>query len=305
MEKKFVYINNKFIPEEEASIPVMTHGFLYGTSVFEGIRAYYNEENSQLYAFRLEEHFERLLRSAKIMHININKTVEELCDITKELLSRNNYHTDVYIRPTAYKSHQSVRTHMLDSKDDILIFSVPLGETLKIDEGLRVCVSNWRRTSDNAIPPRAKIGGAYANTALVATDAKLAGFDEAITLSENGEVMEGSTMNLFLVIDNKLVTTSRNCGILEGITRNTIIELAKNKGLEVEERRIQRSELYFAKEAFFCGTSAQICMITSIDNRIVGDGKIGKISKMLQKEYFDTVHGKIPEFKKWCREIYD
>lgn len=302
---EFVYINEEFVPREKAVIPVMTHGFLYGTSVFEGIRAYYNEEENQMYAFRLEEHFERFLKSAKIMHINVGKNIEELCKITKELIQKNHYKTDVYIRPTAYKSHESVRTHMLDSTDGLIIFSVPLGETLNTTKGLKVCVSNWRRTCDNAIPPRAKIGGAYANTALVATDAKLAGFDEAITLGENGEVMEGSTMNLFLVIANKLVTTSSNSGILEGITRNTIIELAKNKGITVEERRIQRSELYFAQEAFFCGTSAQICFITNIDNRPVGNGQIGDVSKLLQKEYFDTVHGKKSQYKKWCNKIYD
>lgn len=302
---EFVYINDNFVLKEKATIPVMTHGFLYGTSVFEGIRAYYNAEENQMYAFRLEEHFERLLRSAKIMHINISKSVEELCTITKELLKKNKYKTDVYIRPTAYKSHESVRTHMLDSKDGLIIFSVPLGETLDTIKGLSVCVSNWRRTCDNAIPPSAKIGGAYANTALVATDAKLAGFDEAITLGENGDVMEGSTMNLFLVIDNKLVTPSSNSGILEGITRNTIITLAKDNGLEVAERRIKRSELYYATEAFFCGTSAQMNMITSIDNRLVGNGQIGEVSKMLQKEYFDTVHGKKVQYKKWCQKIYD
>lgn len=302
---EFVYMNGKYTEKENAVIPVMTHGFLYGTSVFEGIRAYYNSEENQMYAFRLEEHFERFLRSAKIMRIELAKSVDELCEITKELLKKNEYKTDVYIRPTAYKSNESVRTHMVGSTDGLIIFSVSLGETLDTTKGLNVCVSNWRRTSDNAIPPKAKIGGAYANTALVATDAKLAGFDEAITLSEAGEVMEGSTMNLFLVIDDVLVTTSSNCGILEGITRNTIIELAKNRGLKVEERRIQRSELYFAQEAFFCGTSAQINIITSIDNRLVGDGKFGKIATMLQKDYFDTVKGKIPQYRKWCRKVYD
>lgn len=303
--KEFVYIDGQFTEKENAKISVMSHGFLYGTSVFEGIRAYYNSEENQLYAFRLEEHFERFLKSAKIMHINIEKTVEELCDITKELLQKNDYKTDVYIRPTAYKSHESVRTHMLNSTDDLIIFSVPLGETLTTQKGLNVCVSNWRRTSDNAIPPRAKIGGAYANTALVATDSKLAGFDEAITLSETGYVMEGSTMNLFLVFGDTLVTPSADCGILAGITRNTILEIAKNRNIKTEERRVQRSELYFADEAFFCGTSAQVCYISGIDNRVVGTGNIGKITQMLQKDYFDTVQGKISQYKKWCRKIYD
>jgi branched-chain amino acid aminotransferase len=300
---ELVYINDKFVEKEHASIPVMTHGFLYGTTVFEGIRAYYNKEEDQLYIFQLEKHFERLLKSAKVMHIDIKKSIKELCEITKSLLKQNNYKTDVYIRPTAYKSHESVLTHMLNGSDGLIIFAVPLGETLNTKKGLKVCVSNWRRTSENAIPPRAKIGGAYANTALVATDAKLAGFDDAITLSENGEVMEGSTMNLFLVIDGKLVTPSSNCGILEGITRNTIIKIAKDKGIEVEERIVQRSELYFAQEAFFCGTSIQICTIESIDNRIIGHEQ--KISKIIQDEYFNIVQGKNPKYKNWCEKVYD
>lgn len=303
---EFVYMDGNYVEKEKATIPVMTHGFLYGTSIFEGIRAYYNPEEKQLYAFRVPEHFERLKRSAKVMHMQVTNSVDELCDITKTLLNKNNYQEDTYIRPTMYKSAQKIGTHLLNNTDSLLIFSVAMGDYIDTSKGLRVCVSNWRRTSDNAIPPRAKIGGAYANAALIATDSRLAGFDDAIVLSENGTVTEGSAMNLFLVMDGKLVTTQTTDNILKGITRDTIIELAKDVlGLEVIERVIDRTELYIADEAFYCGTGAQVSPIVNIDNRDLGDGKVGPISSKLQKLYFDVVKGRVPEYKKWCMPIYD
>lgn len=303
---EFVYMDGKYVEKEKATIPVMTHGFLYGTSIFEGIRAYYNPEEKQLYAFRVPEHFERLKKSAKIMHMNINYSIDELCDITKTLLKKNNYTQDTYIRPTAYKSAEKIGTHMINNPDSLLIFTTPMGDYIDISKGLNVCVSNWRRTSDNAIPPRAKVGGAYANAALIATDARLAGFDDAIVLSESGEVTEGSAMNLFIVVDGKLVTTQTTDNILQGITRNTIIQLAKEiMDIEVVERVIDRTEVYIADEAFYCGTGAQVSPIVKVDNRILGDGKVGPISLELQKLYFDVVKGRVPKYKKWCMPIYD
>lgn len=302
---EFVYMDGKYVEKENATIPVMTHGFLYGTSIFEGIRAYYNEDEKQLYAFRVPEHFERLRKSAKVMHMNVDNTTEELCAVTKTLLNKNKYQQDTYIRPTLYKSSQKIGTHMVNIPDSLLIFSVVMGDYIDISKGLKVCVSNWRRTSDNAIPPRAKIGGAYANAALIATDARLAGFDDAIVLSEDGTVTEGSAMNLFLVMDGKLVTTQSTDNILQGITRDTIITLAKDLGLEVEIRVVDRTELYVADEAFYCGTGAQVSPITNIDNRNVGDGKVGPISSKLQKLYFDVVKGRVPKYREWCMPIYD
>lgn len=302
---EYVYMNGDYVEKEKATIPIMTHGFLYGTSIFEGIRAYYNEEENQMYAFRVREHFERMEASSKIMRIGTTKTVDELCEITKTLLKKNNYRTDAYIRPTAYKAAERVGTHLLNNPDALMIFTTPLGQYLDLSKGLRVCVSAWRRNSDNATPPRAKIGGAYANAALIATDAKLAGFDDAISLSEQGDVTEGSAMNLFLVFKGKLVTSMTTDNILQGITRNTILTLAKDLGMEVEERVIQRTELYLADEAFYCGTGAQVSPIVSIDNRDLGDGKIGPVSTKLQQLYFDVVKGKVEKYKKWCMPIYD
>lgn len=302
---EYVYMDGEYVEKEKATIPVMTHGFLYGTSIFEGIRAYYNPEEKQLYAFRVPEHFERLKASGKIFHLGVKQSVEELCKVTKTLLQKNKYTQDVYIRPTAYKSAQRIGTHMLDNPDSLLIFTTPMGEYIDINKGLKVCVSNWRRTSDNAIPPRAKIGGAYANAALIATDAKLSGYDDAIVLTENGDVTEGSAMNLFLVMDGKLVTTATTDNILKGITRETVKQLATDLDIEVVERTIDRTELYVADEAFYCGTGAQVSPIVSIDNRNLGDGKIGKISSKLQKLYFDVVKGRVPEYKHWCMPVYD
>lgn len=303
---EFVYMDGNYVEKEKAVIPVMTHGFLYGTSIFEGIRAYYNPEENQLYAFRVPEHFERLKISAKVMHMKVENSVDELCEVTKTLLKKNGYKEDTYIRPTMYKSAQKIGTHLLNNTDSLLIFSVPMGDYIDTSKGLKVCVSNWRRTSDNAIPPRAKIGGAYANAALIATDSRLAGFDDAIVLSEDGRVTEGSAMNLFLVMDGKLVTTQTTDNILKGITRDTIMQLAKEVlGLEIIERVIDRTELYIADEAFYCGTGAQVSPIVNIDNRDLGDGKVGPISAKLQKLYFDVVKGRIPEYRKWCMPIYD
>ena len=302
---EYVYLKGEYVEADKAFLPVRTHAFLYGTSVFEGIRAYYNSEENQMYAFRVAEHYQRLINSAKVMWMNSPHSISEYCEITKELLKKNNYKQDAYIRPTLYKSSIKVGPTLTDNEDSFLIFTTPFGDYFESGRGLKLCVSSWRRTSDNAIPPRAKISGAYANSALIKTDAHEAGFDDAIVLSENGQVTEGSAMNIFLVINNKLVTTSVTEDILTGITRNTIIELSKDLGIEVEERTIDRSELYLADEAFCCGTGAQIVHIESIDNRPIGNGEIGQITRKIQDLYFDVVKGKVEKYKKWCLPIYD
>lgn len=303
---EFVYMDGEYVEKEKATIPVMTHAFLYGTSIFEGVRAYYNEEEKQLYAFRVPEHYERLLKSAKIMHMQCKNTVEEYCDITKKLLQKNGYMQNAYLRPTLYKGAEKIGPGLIDNPDKFLIFTLAMNDYINTSKGLKVCVSNWRRNSDNAIPPRAKVSGAYANTALIVTDARLAGFDDAIALSEDGTVTEGSAMNLFIVLDGKLVTTKSTDNILQGVTRNTVMQLAREvMDLEVEERVIDRTELYVASEAFYCGTGAQISPIVNIDNRNLGDGKVGPIASELQKLYFDVVKGKVPRYKKWCMPIYD
>lgn len=302
---EYVYLKGEYVESDKALIPVRTHAFLYGTSVFEGIRAYYNKDEDQMYAFRVKEHFERMMKSAKIMWMKCPHTVEECCEITKELLKRNNYKADAYIRPTLYKSSIKVGPTLTDNEDSFLIFTTPFGNYFGEERGLKLCVSSWRRNSDNAIPPRAKVSGAYANAALIKTDAHEAGFDDAVVLSENGQVAEGSAMNIFFVINNKLVTSNCTDDILIGITRNTVIELAKELNIEVEERSIDRTEVYLADEVFCCGTGAQIVPVESIDHRLIGDGKTGNITKQIQDLYFRVVRGQVPKFKEWCMPIYD
>lgn len=305
-QDNIVFLNGEYLPYSEAKLPVRNHAFLYGTSVFEGIRAYWNEEEKQLYAFKMKEHFERIFNSCKIMRMDPKYSIQEYCDITVKLLKDNNYKADTYIRPTIFKMAEKVGPGLYDNPDGYLIFTTPLGQYCDLTKGLSVCVSNWRRVDDNAIPPRAKISGAYANTALIVSDAKIAGFDDAIVLSESGQVTEGSAMNLYLVENGKLVTTKITDNILIGVTRNTIKELAQNEfGIEVIERDIDRTELYIADEAFYCGTGAQVSPITKIDNRPVGDGKIGPITKKIQELYFDVVKGKVPKYKHWCVPVYD
>ncbi len=302
---EFYFMDGEYVEASKAVIPVRTHAFLYGTAVFEGIRAYWNEEEKQLYAFRVPEHYERLLRSAKIMCMASPYTVEEHCEITKKLLAKNNYKEDCYMRPTLYKSAQKVGPGLYDNKDSYALITNKMGDYIDTSKGLRVCVSSWRRNSDNAIPPRAKVAGSYANAALIKTDAHNMGFDDAVVLDEAGQVTEGSAMNLFLVQNGKLVTTMKTDNILVGVTRNTIIELARDVlGIETEERAIDRTELYISDEAFYCGTGAQVSPIVEIDNRKLGNGTVGPIAKDLQKLYFDVVKGRVPKYKKWCMPVY-
>ena len=302
---EYVFMDGEFVPENNANISVKTHAFLYGTSIFEGIRGYWNEEEKQLYVFRMREHYERIHRSARIMHMKPAYSVKEMCDLTIELLRKNAPETDTYIRPTIYKSTQAIGPK-LTGKDSFLVFTCPLGNYVDVTKGLSVCVSSWRRLDDNMIPPRAKVGGAYANTALIITEALNAGYDEALVLSSEGHVTEGSAMNFYLVENGKLVTSPITDNILIGITRDAVKQIAQNEfGLEVVERPIDRTELYISDEAFYCGTGAQISPITKIDSRPVGDGKVGSITKKIQDLYFEIVRGKVDKYKNWCTPVYD
>ena len=254
----------------------------------------------------MKEHYERMLRSGKIMFMNSPYTVEEYMNQTVELLRKNEYKQDVYIRPTLYKSAIKVGPGLYDNEDSYCLFTTPFGAYYDAEAGLNVCVSSWRRTADNAIPPRAKVTGAYANAALIKTDAHNFGFDDAIVLSEDGQVTEGSAMNLMFVQNGKLITTPSTDDILVGVTRNTVIELAHELGLEVVVRPVDRTELYIMDEMFVCGTGAQITPIASVDRRMIGNnGKIGPVTSKLQKLYFDVVKGKVDKYKHWCTPVYD
>ena len=303
------YFNDEFILLKDASINIMTHAFQYGTGIFEGIRGYWNEDEKQMYIFRMKEHYERLTQNSKLLMLELDKTVDELCEITVELMKRNKPDCDMYIRPNVYKAGIIVGPSLINKNGTnptaLSICTMPMGQYVDISKGLHVCVSSWTRVDDNAIPPRGKIQGSYVNTAFAKTDALLNGFDDAIVLDSRGHVCEGSAMNLFMVRNGKLTTTPVTSNILEGITRDTVIELAsKELGIETEIREVDRTELYICDEVFFCGTGAQVSPITKIDHRAIGNGNVGVISKKLQEIYFDTVKGKKSKYKKWCTAVF-
>lgn len=301
----YAFFQGEFVPIEEAKVSIMTHAFNYGTGCFEGIRGYWNAEEEQLLVFKMQEHYERFLRSCGILLISLPYSADDLCQITVELLRREGYREDAYIRPLAYKASEGIGVRLHDLEDDFAIFATPFGKYIEKEEGARVHVSSWRRVEDNAIPARAKITGAYINSAFPKTEAFLNGFDEAIVLSHDGHVSEGSAENIFIVRDGLLITPPVTANILEGITRGVIMEIAREElGIETVERTIDRSELYLAEEAFFCGTGVQVVAITEIDHRLVNDGKIGPIALRLRQLYFDIVRGKVEKYRAWCTPVY-
>jgi branched-chain amino acid aminotransferase len=300
----YAYFDGKFVPFDEAKLSIRTHAFLYGTSIFEGIRGYWVPEESSICIFRMKEHFERLLRNSKMFYLTPEFSVQDLEKLTIELIQRNAPTTDTYIRPTLFKNGQVITPRLDHTITDFCMWSAPLGNYVDIEKGLKVCVSSWRRVDDNAIPPRAKAAGAYMNSALIVTDARNMGFDDAVVLNPDGTVSEGSAMNLFLVRDGRLITPGRCDNILEGITRDSIITLAKEElGIETEERVVDRTEIYMADEAFYSGTGAQVAPIASFDMRPVGDGHIGPISKKIQELYFKVVKNKLPKYSHWCTMV--
>jgi branched-chain amino acid aminotransferase len=305
MNAKVFFLNGEFLPAEQGVISVRTHGFAYGTGCFEGIRGYWNKQDQQVYLFRLREHYERLQRSCNVLQISLPYTVDELIEISQELVRRNGQRQDVYLRPVAYKGDIALGVRLHDIKDSFLITSEPVGDYVDTS-GLRCGVSSWRRIDDNAIPARAKICGAYVNSALAKSEAMQNGFDEAIMLTNEGKVSEGSAENIFLGMNGEFVTPAATENILVGITRDTVIQLARREFNRItRERQVDRTELYVADEIFLCGTGAQIAPVISVDHRPVGTGKVGSITQQLQAVYFDVVRGKRPEYRdEWCTPVY-
>lgn len=302
---KIAYFQGEYVPIEQANVSILTHSFNYGTALFEGIRGYYRKDDDNVLIFRLKEHVDRLVRNFNILCMNVPETREDIERICVELVKRSGFKEGVYIRPIVYKSERSLGPKLHDVESSFCCWIMKLGDYVDIDAGLDCVVTSWRRLADNAIPSRAKTVGSYVNSSLASSEAKQAGFDEAIFLREDGSVAEGSAMNLFMVIDGKLVTTPPTADILVGITRNTVIQLAREAfGIEVIERPIARTELYVCDELFFTGTGAQVAPVRSVDRRNVGDGKPGPISLKLQELYFDVVQGKVAKYAQWCTPVY-
>ena len=305
MAQALAFFRGKVVPVSEAKVSVMTHALHYGTAVFEGMRGNWNEEQGKLFIFRMREHYERFLQGCRIMMLNIPYTLDDLCRITVELVQSCGYREDLYIRPLAYKSEERVANLILQElESDFTLITVPFGSYIDTEGAIRCCTSSWRRMDDTIIPPRVKISGHYVNSILAKTEAVLAGFDEAIMLTQDGNVSEGSGENLFLVSNGTIHTPLVSDNNLVGITRDSAITLAKDElGLEVVERHIRRSELYLADEVFLTGTAAHITPVGALDNRPIGDGDVGQVTGKLRDLYVELIRGNNPKYMDWCSEV--
>ncbi len=302
---KYAFFKGKIVPFGEAKKSIMTHAFNYGTGVFEGIRGYWNSGKNQLYILKLREHYERLQRSAVALKIDIKYSMEEMLQQTVELARVNGYKEDIYIRPLAYKSEEKIGLGLTGIKDDFCIFLAPFGNYLDVSKGIRVCISSWRRIAPHALPQGAKMTGAYINSSLAKAEAVEKGMDEAILLSPDGTVAEGSGENIFMVKEGKLITPPLTEIILPGITRVALLELADEElKIETIERHIKLEELFRADELFFCGTGAQISPIVEVDGKKIRDGKVGPITTRMQEIYFKAVKGNDPKYLDWITPVY-
>ncbi len=304
MSESYVFYQGEIVEEKKVSISIRCKAFNYGLGCFEGIRAYWDEEKQELYGFRLMEHYERLLQSCKTLHMTIPYTPEELCRHTVELLKKNQFKTTVYIRPVVYKGSEEIYPTLLDDDNRILIYCQPMGK-FSGKESFRAAISSWRRIADTMLPPRTKATAAYLNSGLASLEALQNGFDEAIFLTDAGYVCEGPGENIFMVKKGKLITPSPSDDILEGITRDTVMTLAREElGMEVIERSIRRSELYSADEVFFSGTAMEVTPVVEIDRRAIGTGKPGEICKNIKDLFFGLTTGNNKKYAHFCTPVY-
>ena len=300
------FFEGEIVPIDQAKISITNHTLHYGTGCFAGIRGYWSDSQSQLYVFRLDDHYTRFLHSVKLLHSEIEFDKGQLCRFTLELLKQEGWKQNIYIRPIAYKDEGVFRVWLHDAKDKVAIFSQPTGGYLPDEAGITACVSSWRRVDDTAIPARGKVNGTYVNSSLAKSEAMLNGFHEAILLNQDGHVSEATAANFMMVRDEKLITPPISANLLEGVVRKSLLELARDKlGVVVEEREIDRSELYMAEEAFFCGTGVQMAAVSKIDHRIIGDGAKGPITHKLGELFRSVLVGEEEEYLHWLTPVYD
>ncbi len=298
----FVWMNGKTIAWDDGTIPLMTHALHYGTGVFEGIRGYWHGSN--LYIFRLQDHFQRLINSARVCDIETKYSSDELVDSCLSLLRSNDLREDCYIRPIIFVGFSGINLGFINYPTEAAIVVFPFKHYFS-KPGLDVCISSWTRLYDPVTPPLAKICGNYVNSVFAKREAAKNGYDEALMLNTGGKVSEGTGENIFVVKKGRMYTPSMGASILDGITRNTIIELAKEFQIDVAERDVARSELYTADEVFLTGTAAGIAPVLTVDRRIVGDGKVGPITQSLLQGYSEVVLGKITlGHKDWVTKVY-
>jgi branched-chain amino acid aminotransferase len=301
----WVYFDGQVVRYNDVHLGLMTHGLHYGTGCFEGIRAYWSDRREQLFVLQAAAHYDRLRRSARILRMELPLDTPSLVEITLDLLRRNRYRADVYIRPLLFKSGEEIGVRLHGVPETFGIYTVPFGTYVDVESGIRCLVSTWRRVSDDSVPARAKITGSYINSALAKTEAVEAGFDEAIVLSSDGHVSEGSAENLFMVKDSTLITPPVTDDILEGVTRRLVMEVVREEvGLPVVERSIDRTELYTCDELFLCGTGAQVSPVIEVDRRSVGDGRVGEVTQQLQEIYFGACRGENPKYASWTLPVF-
>jgi len=302
---KYAFFEGQIVPIENAKISVMNHAFNYGTAVFGGLRAFWNNDEQQLFLFRPRDHFERLIESASLLRIKLPYTPEDLTQILAELLRTEGYRENCYVRPLAYKAAEGIGVKLHGLADGFTMFALPFGRYIEKEEGAHVCFSAWRRVDDNAIPARGKVSGAYANSALIKSDAVLSGYDEALVLNEDGHVSEASAANVFIIRKGTAITPPTHANILEGITRRSIMQfLREDLGVTVVERPIDRTEVYLADEIFMCGTGVQIAAVTKVEHRDIGSGQMGKITQKLRDFNDAVVHGRVEKYRAWLEPIY-
>ena len=297
------YFEGAHVPMREAKVSIMTHAFMYGTATFEGIRAYWNEEQGQLFGLKLREHVERIRQSCRILLMDDIPSVDELTGLIVETVRRNGFRQDAYIRPSFYKSTRAIGVRLHDLDHELYIIAVPFGNYIDTDKGVRLMTSSWRRNADEALPARGKIVGGYVNMAFQKSEAELNGYDEAVVLTAQGHVNESSAANIYVIRDGVAITPPVNDDLLEGVTRKALMELLGNEGIPVQERSINRSELYVADEIFVCGTGVQVSPVIEVDHRKVGSGEVGPIARLVRDRYFDAVRGRLPEYRHWLTPI--
>ncbi|HUZ86587.1 MAG TPA: branched-chain amino acid transaminase [Candidatus Baltobacterales bacterium] len=301
----WVFYEGEFARYNDARLGLMTHALHYGTGVFEGIRAYWNPKQEQLFLLEPVAHYERMKRSANVMRMKLPYSTEELVNFTIELLRRNQFKSDVYVRPLLYTSSEEIGVRLHNLEHSFFIYAIPFGNYVEVEAGIRCMVSSWRRVPDQALPARAKITGSYAQSALAKSEAVENGFDEAIVLTVDGSVSEGSAENIFMYKDGGFVTPPVTDDILEGVTRNLMMKIIKDElGLPMIERSIDRTELYTCEELFLCGTGAQVSPVIEVDRRLIGDGKVGEFTQELQNIYFGAVRGDVQKYKDWSVPVY-
>jgi len=302
---KHAYFQGKLVPYSDAKVGVLTHALNYGTAVFGGVRAYWNQEEEQLFIFRPIDHYKRFLNSAKLLCMEFEHTPESLTQLTIDLLRLEGHRCNVYVRPLAYKADEIIGVKLHGLHDEITIVALPFERYVANDENAHVTFSSWRRVDDNSIPARGKISGAYANSAFIKTDAIRAGFDEALVLNQDGHVSEGRAENIFIIRNGVAITPPVTDNILEGITRRTAMDLIRDElGLPVVERSIDRSEIYLCDEIFLTGTAAQITAVTRVDHRPIGTGSMGAYTAKLREIFNQLVCGRLEKYCDWNVPVF-